>query len=68
MGMYNEVEEIKELLIVAESEYTERQLVNIGVQLIKNTNDFERGLESWLTQPVASRTWLAFKTHFNDAQ
>ena len=38
------------------------------MQLIKNTNDFERGLESWLTQPVASRTWLAFKSHFNDAQ
>ena len=54
--------------IAAEAEYTETQLVNLGVQLIKNTNDFERGLETWLSQPVAARTWIAFKAHFNRAQ
>ena len=68
VAMYDEIEELKALSIAAESEYTEPQLVNLGVQLIKNMNDYERGLETWLSQPAAARTWLAFKTHFTEAQ
>ena len=33
---------------MADNEYTERQLVNIGIQLIKNINDFERGVDNWI--------------------
>ena len=66
VGLYNEVEELKALSIAAESELTEAQLVNIGV--IKNMNYYKRGLETWLSQPVAARTWLDFKAHFTTAQ
>ena len=50
--LFNEVEDLKDLLITVDNEYTERQLVNIGIQLIKNTNDFERCLENWIICPV----------------
>lgn len=46
--LFNEVEDLKALSIAADNEYTERQLVNIGIQLIENTNDFKRGLENWI--------------------
>lgn len=61
VALFDEVEDLQELSIAAENELTERQLVQIGVQLIKNTNNFERGLETWLSQPIATRTWINFK-------
>lgn len=68
IAMYNEVEELKSLSIAASNEYTERQLVNLGIKLIKNMGEFEIALGTWLSMPVAARTWLAFKTHFDEAQ
>ena len=65
--MFNEIEELKALSIAANNEYTERQLVNIGIQLIKNTNDFERGLENWIIRPAVDKTWVNFKAHFETA-
>ena len=65
--MFNDIEELKALSIAADNEYTERQLVNIGIQLIKNTNDFERGLESWIIRPAVDKTWVNFKAHFETA-
>ena len=52
---------------MADNEYTERQLVNIGIQIIKNTNDFERGLENWIIRPTVDKTWVNFKAHFETA-
>ena len=65
--LFNEIQELKALSIAADNEYTEKQLVNIGVHLIKNMNDFERGLETWIVKPAADRTWVNFKAHFEDA-
>ena len=46
---------------------TERQLVGLGIHLIKNFNDFERGLDDWYAQPLHQKTWANFKTHFEAA-
>ena len=55
---------LNELSIAADNEYTEKQLVSIGIQLIKNTNDFERGLESWIIRPAVEKTWIKFIIFF----
>lgn len=68
VAMYNEVEDLKALSIAANNEYTETQLVNLGVRLIRNMAEFERALEDWLATPAANRTWIAFKAHFTLAQ
>ena len=65
--LFNEIEELKALSIAADNEYTEKQLVSIGIQLIKNMNDFERGLETWIIRPSADKNWVNFKTHFENA-
>ena len=55
------------LSITAQNEYTKRKLVNISVQLIKNTNDFERALEDWNDCTQAYHTWIYFRLHFETA-
>ena len=60
--LFNEIDEPKALSIAAEIEYTEKQLVNIGIQLIKNMNDYERGLENWIVKPAALKTWVILKS------
>lgn len=65
--LFNEIEELKALSIAADNEYTEKQLVSIGIHLIKNMNDFERGLETWIVRPPPEKTWVNFKTHFENA-
>ena len=39
-------------------------MVNIALTLIKNFNDFEKGLTSWFERPVIEHTLINFKTHF----
>ena len=56
VAMFDAVEDLLELSIAAEDEFTQRQLVNLGQQLIKNANDFERGLEIWMARQIATRT------------
>lgn len=52
----DEVEEFQELSTAANLSNTPAQLVAIGEQLIKNTNDFKRGIDEWYTLPAANWT------------
>ena len=52
------------MAIAASNPYTGTQLVNIAIKLIKNFNDFEKGLVSWFERPVVAHTMLNFKAHF----
>ena len=65
--MYNEIEDLKELAQAATAPMTDRQVVNLGLQLIKNTNDFERAIEEWVVKPLVDQTWLNFTPHFEAA-
>ena len=59
---------MKALSIAANNKYTETQLVNLGVWLLRNMGEFERALETWLAIPDANCTWIAFKPHFTLVQ
>ena len=65
--MYNEVEDLQELATAGSVPFSDPQLVNLGIQLLKNMNDFETGLTAWYARPAATNTWINFKTHFEDA-
>ena len=56
----NALEELEELVKAAGNEYTEKQLVKFGIEIVKNTCNFETGLTEWLAKPAL----VAFKTHF----
>ena len=44
------------------------QQVQLGLRIIKNSSDFENGIEQWYERPVVEHTWDNFKTHFEEAR
>ena len=66
--MFNKVDELQELATASGNPFTPRQLTEIGIQLIKNFNDFEKGLTTWFDLPTPDQTWPRFKIHFETAR
>ena len=62
--LFDELEELQNIAVAASNPYTDTQIVNIALTLIKNFNDFEKGLTSWFELPIADHTLINFKTHF----
>ena len=50
--MYNDVNELKDLATTSGNPFTPKQLIEIGIQLIKNLNNFEKGLTDWFDLPI----------------
>ena len=65
--VFNVIEELKLLAEAANDPFTPVQLLEIGIQVIKNSHDFENGLLMWFQLPIRSRDWTTFKTHFEAA-
>ena len=66
--VFNEIEELARLGTAAHIPYSNMQLLQIGLRIIKNTNDFEDGINKWYNRPAAEHTWENFKTHFENAR
>ena len=66
--LIDDIEDLQEMALAANSAFSDSQLVRMGMTCIKNTNDFEQALSHWYAKPVADRTWQNFKTHFEEAQ
>ena len=66
--LFNPIEKLKKLGESAGIAYTEEQLLDIGLTVIRNTHDFERALGDWELFPDHNKTWVNFKTHFKEAQ
>ena len=65
--LFNAVEDHQELATASQSPYSDTQLVQIGMQLIRNMNDYEKARGEWMERPRVDKTWLNFKTHFDNA-
>ena len=65
--IYNEMDDLQQLATAAGLEYTEAQFINLGIRLIKNMNDFDKGLTEWF-EKTTGKNYIAFKTHFTKAQ
>ena len=50
--------------IAASNPYTGTQLVNIALNLVKQFNNFEKGLVSWFERPIGEHTLINFKAYF----
>ena len=48
----------------ARTPYSDVQLVGFGVEILRNTHDFQDGIKSWNRFPAANCTWTNFITHF----
>ena len=65
--LYNATEELQEIAIASSSPFTDKQMVSIGLKLIRNMNDYEKARGEWMAKPSVDKTWTTFKTHFDDA-
>ena len=54
--MYNEVDDLQELATSAGLPYSDNQIINLGIKLIKNMKDFEKRLTSWYDLPIINCT------------
>ena len=48
--------------------HIDNQILQKGLQLIRNTNDFEYALTQWEDKNDADKTWDNFKSHFHEHQ
>jgi hypothetical protein len=64
--LFDQVEDLKKLGDAAQMPYSEQQIINFGIQLIRNTHDFQDGLKDWYSKPLLEKTWTNFQTHFED--
>ena len=66
VSLFDQVEDLKKLGDAAQMPYTEPQIINFGIQLVRNTHDFQDGLKSWYNIPDREKSWTNFKIHFED--
>ena len=66
--LYGPIEKLRALATTAGIEYSEEQLLDIGLTVIRNTRDFERALLEWEARQAVQKTWENFKQHFTSAQ
>ena len=62
--LYLAVEDLQELATASLAPYTDKQLVNIGLCLVKNMLFMEKARESWQTKLPVDQTWVNFKARF----
>lgn len=65
--IYIRIKDLSELAVTANSPYSQQQLIDVALGVIKKTNDYVKGLSDWFALP-AGQTWLNFKTHFQTAK
>ena len=66
--LFNPIDKLAKMGIFADIEYTEKQLLDIGLTVIRNTRDFEKALGEWESLADTAKTWTIFKSHFKTAQ
>ena len=62
------LEQLQKLATQAGIPYTDGQILEKGLTLIRATRDFEYALTQWEDKPQDQKTWATFKSHFHEAQ
>ena len=62
------LEQLQKLAVQAGMPCTDNQILQKGLQLIRNTNDFEYALTQWEDKTESDKTWENFKNHFHEHQ
>ena len=62
------LERLQKLSDKARIRFTDAQILEKGLQKIRQTRDFESALERWENKRPALKTWDNFKSHFQSAQ
>ena len=65
--VFDQIEELQHLGNAAQNPYSEAQLIKLALRIIKGTNDFETGIRTWIEKARVDKTWVSFKSHFEEA-
>ena len=66
--LFNPIDKLIKMGIAASIPYTEEQVLDIGLTVVRNTRDFEKALGDWEALPATGKTWKTFQKHFKNAQ
>jgi hypothetical protein len=66
--LYRPIEQLQKMAVTAGIPYSQAQLLEFGLTIIRATRDFEKALSEWSTQPLTNKNWTNFKSHFKQAQ
>ena len=66
--IWNPIERLCKFAQKAQNPYSDVQKIDFGLQLIRNTRDFEQALDRWEEKTDANKTWTNLKTHFAKEQ
>ena len=61
------IEQLQKLATQAGIPYTDSQILEKGLTIIRSTRDFEYALTQWENKASADKTWAFFKIHFYEA-
>ena len=62
------IENLHKLAAQANMTFTEKRILEKGLQLIRKTRDFKAAQTTWSNLPQAQQKWDNFKSHFHNAQ
>jgi len=65
--IFNKVEDLLDLSVAANADFTAQQLINIAYVIINRTGKYQTYIREWLRTPAADKTWTNFKTAFRRA-
>ena len=66
--MFDKLEDFQALAVAADEPRTAKQMVNLGIHMLKQTgNCFRNAIIAWDDRPAAERTWANLKLHFDEA-
>ena len=66
-NVFQAVQDLGQLADAAQNPFLDRQLLEIGLHIIRNTHNFELAQIQWNQKPIADKTWANFKIHFVEA-
>ena len=61
--IWNPIQKLKKLAIQGKIPYTEPQLIEFALNIIRSTHDFEKALGDWEEFSDSTKTWSQLKPH-----
>ena len=64
---FNAIEDLSNLSNAANFEKLHQQIINYGLEIQRQNNEFETSMTTWFQKAPADSTWSNFKKYFADA-
>ena len=59
--IFNTTEHMANIVSAANNEKSQQQIINYGIEMLKNSGEFETNLMTWFDLPPADLAWTNFK-------